>query len=471
MSSLYRTHHCGELRKTDQGKEVKLSGWIAARRDHGKLIFFDLRDREGITQIVVNPKVSTDAYKIAKETRPEFVLTIRGKVNLRPENLVNEKIPTGEIELEAKEITILAKAETLPFEIEKEGYDINENLRFQYRYLDLRRPRNLRNLKMRQKMKNFCREFLTKRGFLEVDTPILTKSTPEGARDFLVPSRIHPGKFYALPQSPQQYKQLLMVAGIDKYFQFPRCFRDEDLRADRVLELDQLDLELSFITQEEVMQITEELVSSVLKEVFDKKIRKEPFPRLTYKEAIEKYKTDKPDLRKDKKDTDLMAPLWIVDFPLFEWHEEEKKWGPQHHPFTAPRDEDISLLDQKEKFGEIRAKQYDLVLNGFEVGGGSIRITDPKLQTKIFELLGYKKTEAEERFAHLLKAFQYGVPPHGGIALGFDRFLMAALGEKSIREVIPFPTTGKGTTSVMDAPSKVDAKQLKELHIKLNLKK
>jgi len=321
-------------------------------------------------------------------------------------------------------------------------------------------------LKKRAEAIDYIRAFLKRKGFLEIETPVLTKSTPEGARDFLVPSRLHLGKFYALPQSPQQYKQLLMVGGIEKYFQFPRCFRDEDLRADRLLEFTQLDIEMSFCDQEDILNLTEELMISLVQDIFKKEIQEIPFPRIAYQEAMKKYRSDKPDLRHNSKDG-KMAFGWVVDFPMFEYHKEEKTWGPQHHPFTAVNPADIKLLQGGKDLGKIRALQYDLVLNGNEVFGGSIRTTNPKILTRVFELLGYTQKDVEERFSHLLKAFDYGVPPHGGIAAGLDRLLMVLMGEKNIREMIPFPTTGKGTTAVMDAPNSVDEKQLKELHLKL----
>jgi len=469
MPTLMKSHYIGELTKKEKGKAVTLCGWVNSRRDHGGLIFIDLRDSTGIVQVVFDKssKLKNQVYKLASSLRPEWVIQVKGKIETRPESMVNPKLATGEIEVKAEKLNILSKSKTLPFEIDKDGYEVKEDLRLKYRYLDLRRKRMSRNIKIRHQVKNFTRDFLAKKGFIEIDTPILSKSTPEGARDFLVPSRHHPEKFYALPQSPQQYKQLLMVAGVEKYFQFGHCFRDEDLRADRVLEFDQWDIEMSFVEQEDILNLTEELVTGIVEKVIKKKIQEKPFPRLTYQEAMTKYKTDDPDLRKDKKNPNILAFVWITDFPMFE-KKEDGTLGAAHHPFTAPYDEDIYLLDKPEKLLEIRAKQYDLVLNSHEVFGGSIRNHDPKILVKVFQALGYSKQEVRKRFGHLLSAFEYGVPPHGGIAGGFARFLMASLGEKNIREVIPFPTTRKGTTSVMDAPSKVDPKQLKELHIKID---
>ena len=446
------------------GKKISVAGWVDARRDHGKIIFIDLRDASGILQVVFTPKSAV--YEAAQEIRPEWVLSIQGTVNKRPDNMKNSDLATGEIELVAEEFEVLSKAETMPFPIEGDGHDISEDLRWKYRYLDMRRPRVLEILKKRAEVKNFIREYLSKKDFLEIDTPILTKSTPEGARDFLVPSRMHPGNFYALPQSPQQYKQILMVAGIEKYFQFPRCFRDEDLRGDRVLEFDQLDIEMSFIDQEDILSLVEKLVIEVSEKAMGKKIQKKPFPRFTHQEVMKKYNSDKPDLRKDKKDNNILAYAWVTDFPMFE-KKEDGSVGAAHHPFTAIQNDDIVKLEDSKDIFSIKAKQYDLVLNGNEIFGGSVRTTEPEILKRVFNVLGYSKKETEERFSHLLKAFSYGVPPHGGIAAGFDRWLMVMLGEDSIREVIPFPTSGSGVTSVMDAPSEVDEKQLKELNIKI----
>lgn len=442
------------------GQEVLLKGWVATRRDHGKIVFLDLRDRWGIIQVVAKPE-------IAGEVNSEWVVAVTGKVRERPVNLINPKLETGKIELEAEKIEVISESKTLPFPIDTDGYEVEEELRLKYRYLDLRRSRLRRNLSLRNKVVAKMRQFLLGRDFWEVETPIITKATPEGARDFLVPSRMQPGQFYALPQSPQQYKQLLMVAGVERYFQIARCFRDEDPRADRAYgEFTQLDLEMSFTKQEEIRNLVEELYIEIVKEIFpDKHISQIPFPVLTYKEAAEKYQSDKPDLRKNKEDKDELAFAWIIDFPLFEWKERENRWDAMHHPFTAPKPDDRGFLfngEQKE-FGKLRADQYDFVLNGYEIGGGSIRITDPKLQEKIFEILGHSKADIQKKFGHLIAAFTFGVPPHGGIAPGIDRSIMAILGEPSVREVMAFPAAASGHISVMDAPSAVEPEQLKEL--------
>lgn len=438
------------------GEKVKLQGWVDTRRDHGKLIFIDLRDNSGIIQIICTSQ--------AKELRPEFVVEIEGEVQKRPSNLVNPKIETGKIEVKAEKIKILNRSKTLPFPIDTDGHDIEEEIRLKYRYLDLRRSRLKKNLELRYQMISYMRQFLTGKGFIEIETPILTKTTPEGARDFLVPSRLQPSKFYALPQSPQQYKQLLMVAGFEKYFQIARCFRDEDPRADRAYgEFTQLDIEMSFVTQEDILSLTEQLFKEITEKIFKKKIFKFPFPRITHKEALEKFKSDKFDLR-DKKDPDVLAFIFVVDFPLFE-KTKNQPISPTHHPFTAPKEEDLPLLDKDPM--KMHSWQHDLVCNGYEVGGGSIRITDPKIQKKIFQILGYKDKEIEEKFGHLLEAFTYGVPPHGGIAPGIERLLMVLRNEENTREVTAFPMTSSGQTSVMDAPSKTDEKTLKELKLKV----
>ncbi len=450
------------------GKEVKLQGWVAARRDHGKIMFLDLRDRAGIVQLVVTGDLT--------EVRPEYVVEVSGLVKKRPESMVNPKLETGEIEIEVKSLTVISRAAELPFPIDTDGYDINEEIRSKYRYLDLRRPRMNKNLRVRSKAVAFIRNFLLTRDFVEVETPILTKTTPEGARDFIVPSRLQPGKFYALPQSPQQYKQLLMVAGLERYFQIARCFRDEDPRKDRAYgEFTQLDLEMSFVTQEDILLLTEELFITLVKEVFpEKHVTQSPWPRLSHKDVMDKYGTDKPDLRKNKEDPDELAFSWTIDFPLFNKQTKEDfyygsgaaKFAPSHHMFTAPHPEDVLLLEKDPL--KVRGLQHDLVLNGFEVGGGSIRIHQKEIQDKVFDLIGFTK-EQKKQFSHMLTAFTYGVPPHGGIAPGIDRFLMAVLGEPSVREVMAYPTSASGQTSVVDAPSEASEDQLKELGI--NVKK
>jgi len=447
-----------QIKKTleKEGEKVRLKGWVKNRREHGKLVFIDLRDSSGVIQVVGDEKFTG--------LKTEDVIEVVGEVKSRPPEMVNPKIETGKLEIVAEKLQVLAKSKELPFSIDGSGYEINEEIRLRYRYLDLRRPRLARNLKMRHKAISFIRDFLNKEGFIEIETPILSKATPEGARDFLVPSRLKPGSFYALPQSPQQYKQLLMVAGFEKYYQIARCFRDEDPRADRAYgEFTQLDLEMSFVSQDEILALTEKLFTNMVEKVFKKKIYKKPFPRFTYNQALEKFGDDKFDIR-PKKDPEVIGFAWVVDFPLFE-KTPEREISPFHHPFTAPKDKDIPLLDKDPM--KAYSWQHDLVCNGFEVGGGSIRITDPEIQRKIFRILGLSNTEIEDKFGHLLKAFEYGVPPHGGIAPGIDRLLMAILGERSLREVIAFPMTSGGKTAVMDAPSPVDKNQLKELSLKV----
>lgn len=445
------------------GQEVLLQGWVQTRRDHGKIVFLDLRDRSGLVQMVSTKSI---------EAGPEDVVEVAGLVKERPPSMVNPKLETGNIEIEIKNLKILSKAREMPFPIDTDGYEIEEEIRSKYRYLDIRRPRMTRNLRIRSKVVAFIRNFLLGRDFVEVETPILTKTTPEGARDFIVPSRLQRGKFYALPQSPQQYKQLLMVAGLERYFQIARCFRDEDPRKDRAYgEFTQLDLEMSFVTQHDILNLIEELFSSLVKEIFpEKRIAKSPWPRLSHAEVKEKYGTDKPDLRKDKNDSNELAFSWTIDFPLFTKQSKEDfyhgsgkaKFAPSHHMFTAPHPDDIPLLEKDPL--KVRGLQHDLVLNGYEVGGGSIRIHQKEVQDTVFDLIGFTK-EQKKQFDHMLTAFTYGVPPHGGIAPGIDRFLMTILGEPSVREVIAYPTSASGQTSVMDAPSYASEEQLKELRI------
>jgi len=436
------------------GKKVILFGWVSRRRDHGKIVFLDLTDRSGVVQVVGKEGIFDDI-------KLQSVLMIEGVARERPEAMVNAKIETGKIEVIAEKVRVLGKAQELPLEVIGSGRKINENVRLKYRYLDLRRPRLRKNLYLRHRLLQSFRQELSSRGFWEVDTPNLSKSTPEGARDFLVPSRLQPGKFYALPQSPQQYKQLLMVAGVEKYFQIATCFRDEDLRADRQLEFKQVDIEMSFVDRDDVLSLVEEVVVAAI-EAAGGKIIKKPFPRLTYAEVMKKYGSDKPDLRSSKEKGLYFA--WVVDFPLFE-KTQDREISPVHHPFTSPHPEDVSLLDKNPL--KVRSLQYDLVCNGWEVGGGSIRITDPKIQEKVFSVLGHSKKEIKEKFGHLLTAFDYGVPPHGGVALGFDRLVALLAGEESIREVIAFPVSASGRTAVMDAPSKVSPEQLDELGIEV----
>lgn len=454
---MIRTHTCGELNKNHIDQTVTLCGWVHRRRDHGKLIFIDLRDRYGLTQVVFIPKAFPEAHKNAQGLGLEFVVKVTGKVGLRPKGMENPKILTGEVELVACAIEILNPSKVPVFEID-DAAEVSEEIKLAYRYLDLRRQKLLQAMITRHKLCFLIRSFFNAEGFLEVETPVLTKSTPEGARDFLVPSRLHPEEFFALPQSPQLFKQILMVSGIDKYFQIVKCFRDEDLRADRQPEFTQLDIEMSFINQEDIFSLTESLFKIIFKEIKGIEIPV-PFKRMSHQEAMAKYKTDKPDLRGAGEEFSF---VWIVDFPLLKYNQEEKRWESEHHPFTSLKEEDIKYLDQKE-FGKIRARSYDLVLNGYEIGSGSVRIHKRELQEKIFEAIGLSREEAEKRFGFLLKAFQYGAPPHAGVAYGIDRLAAILLGFDSIRDTIAFPKTQKASCLLTDAPSAVDEKQLNEL--------
>ncbi len=454
-----RTHTCGQLNSSDAGKEVVLCGWVASRRDHGKLIFIDLRDRYGLTQVTIIPRDLGVDYQKAKELRSEFVLKVSGKVNPRPSGTINPKMPTGEIEVIATALEILNPSLTPPFEISDE-IDVTEEMRLKYRYLDLRRKKILSNFTLRHKLYQVIRNFLNSRDFIECETPILTKSTPEGARDYLVPSRLNPGEFFALPQSPQLFKQILMVSGIEKYYQIAKCFRDEDLRADRQPEFTQLDLEMSFITEEDIYAIFEQMMFDIFKELKGIEL-KIPFPRMKYADAVSQHGSDKPDMRKAW-NTEF-AFLWVVDFPLFKYNEEEKRWDSEHHPFTNVHPDDIGLLDSSPD--KARSRSYDLVLNGTEIGSGSIRIHDQKLQEKVFQLIGLDNDEAKKRFGFLLEAFQYGAPPHGGFAFGIDRLLAIIAGQDSIREMIAFPKTQKAFCPLTSAPSEVARKQLDELSL------
>ncbi len=588
---LRRYTTCGELRREHVGRTVTLKGWVHRRRDHGGLIFLDLRDRYGITQVVANPAHSPDAHATAERVRAEYVLAVSGQVVARPEGTVNPALPTGEIEVIADSIEILNPSKTPPFPIAEET-DVDESLRLEYRYLDLRRARLQRNLLLRHRVVRFVRQYLEERDFVEIETPMLIKSTPEGARDYVVPSRIFPGHFYALPQSPQQLKQLLMVAGFDRYYQIARCMRDEDLRADRQPEFTQIDLEMSFVDVEDVIELVEGLYTELFERFATKPLKEKPFPRLTYSEAMLRYGSDKPDLRfgleiqdvsdvftatefgvfknalaaggvirgfavpgfadatrsqldhltetartfgakglvwlalqqdegrlaarspvakflserelvslaerfqagpgdllllvadtepvtanvlgrlrnqvaRERKliDESVHAFCWVVDPPLFEWNEEEHRWEAMHHPFTSPRDEDIPLLDSDP--GRVRAKAYDLVADGYELGTGSIRIHRRDVQNKIFAIMGYDDAEIERRFGHLLRAFEYGAPPHGGMAPGLDRTVMILAGESSLREVIAFPKNQRAQDLMLGAPSPIDERQLRELHLRI----
>jgi len=442
-----------------------VKGWVDTRRDHGKLIFIDLIDTSGLLQIVFGSE--------ANQLRPGDVIEVEGKVSERPKNMVNENLETGTIELQAKKLNILNKSETPPFELNTEGYEVNEETRLKYRYLDLRRKRLQNNLKKRHILINFLSNFLTEREFVEIETPLLTKSTPEGARDYVVPSRLHQGKFYALPQAPQQFKQLLMLSGIEKYFQIAKCLRDEDTRADRQPEFTQLDIEISFTDREEVMELNEELIIETVKKIYpDKKIKETPFPRISYKEAMEKYKTDRPDLRQDKNNADELAFCWIIDFPFFAKAAKgesgtKSEWTFTHNPFSAAISEHEEILLQKKDIDKIIASQYDIVLNGFEIGGGSIRNHKPELLKSVLEIIGMSEKEIQENFGHMLEAFKYGAPPHGGIAWGLDRLIAILQNEPGIREVIAFPKTGDGRDLMMNAPSELTPDQLKELGIEI----
>jgi len=448
------------------GKEVSISGWLSVRRDHGSLIFLDVRDHSGSVQVVVIPKVEA-AYQIAEQLRPEWVITIEGVVNKRPEQAINKDQVNGDIELFTNSLVVLNSSETPPIEITDSGYDTKEEKRLQYRYLDLRRSRLQKNIKLRSALTNLIRQFLLERGFLEIETPILTKSTPEGARDFVVPSRVSPGNFYALPQSPQQYKQLLMVAGFERYFQIARCFRDEDTRGDRQPEFTQLDLEMSFVEKTDVMSINEELLIKIVKEISpNKKISQVPFPRLTYKQSMDKYGTDRPDLRANKEDPDELAFVWITDFPFFE-KDKSGKWTFTHNPFSSPIDEHLQWLMEGKNIGEILTTQYDAVLNGFEIGGGSLRAHKPEQLRKVFEIMGFDDTRINENFGHMLEALTFGAPPHGGIAWGLDRVAAVLTNEPNIREVIAFPKTGEGRDPMMGSPAPITEEQLRELHLKI----
>ncbi|MBU0618638.1 aspartate--tRNA ligase [Patescibacteria group bacterium] len=441
------------------GQPVLLQGWVNKRRDHGQIIFIDLRDRSGIVQVVCSKKIAGD-------WRSEYVIEVSGEVKKRSAQNINPDIVTGQVEVAAQEIKVLAKAETPPFEINADGRDVEELVRLKYRYLDLRRTRMTRNLRLRSDFVNHCRQYLFQNEFVEIETPLLTKSTPEGARDFIVPARLQPGKFYALPQSPQQYKQLLMVAGFERYFQIARCLRDEDLRADRGFEHTQLDMEMSFVQRQDVMAMAEAMFTTVF-EAMGATIKQKPFPVFTYKEVLAKFEADKFDLRTkaEKEQSGVLAFAWVVDFPFFEKN-KQGNWTFTHNPFSDP------MPQHKEKLlnGEISSiltSQYDLVCNGYEVGGGSIRANDAKILSKVFEILGYSKTVMQEQFGHMLEAFKYGVPPHGGIAPGIDRLMMVFLNEVSMKEVVAFPQTSSGQTAVMTAPSSVSQEQLKELGIKI----
>jgi len=437
------------------GKEVTLYGRAETIRDHGKVTFIDLSDSSGIVQTVSRKK---------HDISPHDVLKIIGVVKKRPEKLINKEIETGEVEVEIKDLVVVSSSKTPPIPTDGDGMNIEEDLRLKYRYLDLRRKRLQENLKLRHKVAKFAREFLNENGFIEIETPYLSKTTPEGARDFLVPSRMHHGKFYALAQAPQQYKQFLMIANFDKYYQFARAFRDEDTRADRQYEHTQIDIELAYVDVEELLNVIEKMFIYITKSL-GKKVFKAPFPVITYNDAIKKYKNDRFDLRKDKKD-DSLAFAWVTDFPLLEYDKKTKRYTFSHNPFTSPKKEDIKKLMDKKDLGSISSYQFDLVLNGEELGSGSIRITDPKIQEQVFKVMGLTDKQIERDFGHMLEAYKYGAPPHGGIAIGFDRLIAILAGEKNIREVIAFPVSGSGISSVVESPTQIDESVLKELKIK-----
>ncbi|MBI4118867.1 MAG: aspartate--tRNA ligase [Parcubacteria group bacterium] len=466
-----------------KGEMVKVCGWVEARRDHGKLIFIDLKDRSGVLQCVFTPG-DAELHKLGDTLRSSWVVEINGQIASRPVGMVNAEIPTGEVELQVSELKILNESQTPPFALDTNGLEIGEDLRMKYRYLDLRRNRLQKNIRTRHQIIQFIRNWLAEKDFVEIETPILTKSTPEGARDYVVPSRLQHGKFYALPQAPQQYKQLLMVAGFEKYFQIARCFRDEDTRGDRQPEFTQLDLEMSFVKREDVMALNERLLIDLTEKIFpQKKIQEIPFPRISYQEVMEKYGTDRPDLRTDKNDPNLLAFGWVIDFPFFEKTRGSSSsnsessdpspssgsstWTFTHNPFSRPRDEHMDWLMNKEKIGEILTTQYDVVLNGFEIGGGSIRNHQAKPLKKVFEIMGFDEKRITDNFGHMLAALASGAPPHGGIAWGLDRLISILMGEPNIREVFSFPKTGDGRDLMMNAPSEISKEQLDELGLEV----
>ncbi|MBM3200342.1 aspartate--tRNA ligase [Candidatus Woesearchaeota archaeon] len=455
LNTKLRTHTCGELNKSHSGQKVTLCGWADKIRLHGKIGFINLRDRYGITQVFLKDELKKKIETLSRES----TVRVTGEVKTRPEP--NKELSTGEIEVSAQELEILSEADPLPLEIEEKDVASSDETRLKHRFLDLRKPRLQKNLILRAKVCKALREYLDQHGFLELETPILAKSTPEGARDFLVPSRVYPGTFFALPQSPQLFKQLFMVAGYDRYYQIARCFRDEDLRADRQPEFTQLDIEMSFIDEEDIYHTIEGLMKHVWKTVLNKDL-KMPFPRMTYDQAMKDHNSDKPDMRKDKANKDEHAFLWVVDFPLLEWSEDEGRLMAMHHPFTSPK----NVNDLKENPEKAKAKAYDLVLNGTELGGGSIRIHRRDVQMEMFKALGIGKEEAEEKFGFLLNAFRYGSVPHGGIAFGLDRMCAILSHEESIREVIAYPKNKDARDLMLDAPSEVNEQQLTDLGLK-----
>ncbi len=447
------------------GEHISLSGWVDVRRDQGKMVFFDFRDRSGLIQGVVLPGSAT--METAKNIRSEYVVRVEGVVNKRPEKNVQMDKQNGELELDIQGIEILNPSDAMPFTISEDTSGIDETVRAHYRYLDLRSKRMQKNMRVRSEFIRRCREYLFSKDFTEIETPLLTESTPEGSRDFVVPSRLQPGKFYALPQSPQQYKQLLMTAGFERYFQIARCIRDEDLRADRGFEFSQIDLEMSFVGMEEVMDLTEEMILTAV-EAMGYSVKEKPFPRISYKDAMEKYGADKFDLRTpEEKENGTLAYAWVVNFPFFE-KTKEGTWTFTHNPFSMPVSEHLDWLMKGERIGDILTTQYDLICNGFESGGGSIRAHTPDILEAVYKIMGFTQEERVERIGHMLQAFRFGTPPHGGIALGIERNIMNLTGETMLREVQAFPMTRGGKTAVMDAPKPLEDAQLEELHLSIN---
>ncbi|MCX6786737.1 MAG: OB-fold nucleic acid binding domain-containing protein [Candidatus Kaiserbacteria bacterium] len=448
------------------GETVSISGWVDVRRDQGKMVFFDFRDRSGFVQAICLPN-RPEAIAEGKKLRAEYVVRVEGIINKRPEKNVQADKQNGDIELEIKNIEILNPSDAMPFDISDDTSGIDESVRAEYRYLDLRSKRMQKNMRVRSEFVRRCREFLFANDFTEIETPLLTESTPEGSRDFVVPSRLHPGKFYALPQAPQQYKQLLMTAGFERYFQMARAIRDEDLRADRGFEHTQVDIEMSFVEMNDVMNLVEQMITTTV-EAMGHTIKEKPFPRISYKDAMEKYGADKFDLRtSEEKEKNILAYAWVVNFPFFE-KTKEGEWTFTHNPFSMPIPEHLDWLMKSENIGDILTTQYDLVCNGFESGGGSIRGNKPEILEAVYKVMGFSKEELEERVGHMLKAFRYGTPPHGGIALGVERNIMNLTGETMLREVQAFPMTRGGQTAVMKAPKSLSQKQLDELHLSIN---
>ena len=459
-----------------KGEEVSISGWVDVRRDQGKMVFLDIRDMSGKIQAVVLPNY-TEAIEVAKTLRSEWVIKLTGKINERPERNKKEGVVNGDIELEIMSIIVLNQAETPSFDPTTDGKEIGEEVRLAERYLDLRRPRLQKNIRNRHKMTKFIRDSLDKENFIEIETPILTKSTPEGARDYVVPSRLYPGNFYALPQSPQQYKQLLMASGMERYFQVAKCLRDEDTRGDRQPEFTQIDMEMSFVTQEDVMALNEKILIELVQNLYpEKKIQEIPFPRISYKDAMEKYGNDRPDIRTDKTDENLLAFCWVVDFPFFERTDTsdnpdtEGEWTFTHNPFSRPIDAHIENLMERKNIADILTTQYDITLNGYEIGGGSIRNHEPEALKQVLSIIGHTDENIESNFGHMLRALGSGTPPHGGIAWGFDRLVMLLENEPNIREVIAFPKTGEGKDLMMEAPSPISDKQLNDLSLLIKRK-